>query len=408
MQEKDLIIIREGNSKFYIYKADINKIPSKSMSVFYNKRMEINRDITSLAINTYRKLYNQENLIIVDSMAASGIGSIRILEECQKVEKIIINDINPLAISLIKKNISLNTLEKSLNQIVISNLDSTLLLSQLSLNKYEISDHITHKPNVISIDPFGTPNIYLDSAFKAIRNFNGLMCITATDTAVLFGVKPKACIRKYFSRPLHNEYCKEIGARILLYFISRIANINDIGIIPLLTFYSNHFIRIFCLTFKNKKKISKSFESYGYIIHCNNCGYRTALQNNIFLIPKRCPLCNKNDNLDYAGPLWVDAIHNPDFLEEILITNENFNFHNKNRIKKLISLALEEVDMPVSYYNVHKMCRDLKIPYVPKITTLIRLIRDSGSRISRTHFDFLSIKTDMDLGELRELLLKLK
>ena len=74
----NLIVRKEGLTEFYLFEVDDDSIPSKSMNVFYNKKMEINRDISSLAIKAYSKLYNQD-LVIVDSMAASGISSIRFL-----------------------------------------------------------------------------------------------------------------------------------------------------------------------------------------------------------------------------------------------------------------------------------------------------------------------------------------
>ena len=47
MKEKNenLIIKKEGLAHFYLYETDIDAIPSKSMNVFYNKKMIINRDI---------------------------------------------------------------------------------------------------------------------------------------------------------------------------------------------------------------------------------------------------------------------------------------------------------------------------------------------------------------------------
>ena len=71
MLKKDLTLIKEGSVEFYIYNIDQGSVPSKSMNVFYNKKMEINRDISTLAINAYSNLYNQQNLIIIDSMAAT-------------------------------------------------------------------------------------------------------------------------------------------------------------------------------------------------------------------------------------------------------------------------------------------------------------------------------------------------
>ncbi|MFX0003162.1 MAG: tRNA (guanine(10)-N(2))-dimethyltransferase [Candidatus Hodarchaeota archaeon] len=404
MEKKDLSLMREGSIEFYIYDVDKESIPSKAMNVFYNKRMEINRDISNLSINAYSDLYSQNELIIVDSMAASGVSAIRMLKECKKIKKIYINDINPEAVNLIKENIRINKLEKEQIQYVVLNKDANLLFYEIMS---EQSEH-QKNPNIISIDPFGTPNLYMDSAFKTLQKVNGLMCITATDTAVLFGVRAEACIRKYLSKPLHTEYSKEIGARILIYFISRIANINKIGIIPLLTFYSGHFIRSFSLSFKSKKEISEYYKNFGYILHCNNCGYRTAINFNILDTPKECPICENMGDLEYAGPLWIGKLHDVNFIEKIIALNNNSKSPNKKRIEKLLNYALDENDMPISYYNIHKLCQNLKLASVPKINDITNEIKKLGYHVSRTHFDFLSIKTNLDLSRIKNILLELQ
>ncbi len=407
MEKKEYTVIREGLADFYIYADDKDTIPSKSMNVFYNKKMEINRDISNLAIMAYNNLYPQDHLEIVDSMAASGISSIRMIKECKNIKKIYINDLNPIAVDLIHKNISLNKLDNYSSQIEVSRKDANLLFSEIEQKTYNLLNNEQQKPNIISIDPFGTPNIYIDSAFKVIQRINGLLCITATDTAVLFGVRKLTCIRKYMAKPLHTEYCKEIGARILIYFIARMANINKLGIIPLLTFNSGHFIRVFCLTYNKKKEISKSFKNYGYIIHCNRCGYRETFQENILELPHTCPDCKDKGKLDYAGPLWVAKIHDENFINEIIALNEKIEYNNKKRIDKLLNLAKEEVNMPISYYNLHKLCQKLKLETIPKMENILKSIKDKGFKVSRTHFDFLSIKTDMDIKSIRNILLEL-
>jgi tRNA (guanine26-N2/guanine27-N2)-dimethyltransferase len=401
---QNLTIIKEAGLKFYINAVDKNSIPSKSMAVFYNKKMEINRDITNLAIIAYNKIINSDPLIVVDSMAASGISSIRLLKEYDNIKKVYINDINPIAVELIHKNLILNDLHNDNIEIEVSENDSSFLFSEIKKKPYD-SDN--PRPNIISIDPFGTPNIYLDAAFKAIQKVNGLLCITATDTAVLFGVKPLSCIRKYMAKPLHTEYCKELGTRILVYFISRIANINNLGIIPLLAFYNSHFIRVFCLTFKNRNKIIESFNSYKYSFHCNNCGFRSLFEKNFNKLNKSCPTCGRDNYIDYAGPIWANELHNVDFISTMIELNKNFNYNNKKRIDKLLNLIKEEIDKPIFYYNVHKLSKILKISNIPKLEDLVSSIRNKGYEISRTHFDFLSVKTDMDSISLKKTLLKL-
>jgi len=408
MKRKDLIRIKEGSTDIFVYSVDKESVPSKSMNVFYNRTMEINRDISNLAIISYNKLYNRKKLIIVDSMAATGISSIRMLKECDNIKKIYINDKNPIAVDLIYKNLALNDLNSNTVELEITNNDANLLFSEIANKSYIELEDVEQTPNVISIDPFGTPNRYIDSALKTIKKVNGLMCITATDTAVLFGIRPSACIRKYLSIPLHTEYCKEIGARILLHFISKIANINKLGIKPLLTFYSNHFIRIFALTFKGEKKITDNFSHYGYILHCGNCGYRSFFSYDLHNVIQKCPLCKESGKIQYAGPLWIGNIHDRDFVEDLIIQNQNLNYNNTKRIAKILELIIDEIGMPLSYYNLHKLSQKLKLPDVPRIKDVLDKIQKKGYKASRTHFDFLSIKTDMNIKILKGTILAMK
>ena len=407
MDDKEFGLIKEGLAEVYFHKSDENVIPSKSMKVFYNKKMILNRDVSNLAINAFNEIYHPKNLIIVDSMAASGISSFRMLKECSNIKKIYINDLNPLAVDLIKKNHILNKLDNHKYQIEISRKEANYLFSEINNNIAINSDDDIEKPNIISIDPFGTPNIYLDSAFKTIRKTDGLICITATDTAVLFGVKPKACMRKYMSKPLHNDYCKEIGARILIHFISRIANINNLGIEPLILLSSSHFLRFFGLTYKNKKKISQNFKNYGYIIHCRKCGYRAIININTLECYKSCPNCRLNDNIDYAGPLWIGEMYNEFFLKTLQEMNQQKSYFTKKKVEKILKYILQEIGMPISYYNLHKMSKNLKLKTLPKMDAIIEKIKEKGFKASRTHFDFTSFKTTMNIETLEELLFEI-
>ena len=194
IEKNKLEQLSEGSATFFVYLEDTNSIPSKSMNVFYNQKMEINRDISNLAVSAYNRIYHQTSLTIIDTMAASGIGSIRMLKECSNIKKVYINDINPIAVDLINKNLKINEIPTS--KYKITQYESSYLLNSIIRDITSSSE----RPQIISIDPFGTPNMYIDACFKAIQKDNGLICITATDTAVLFGVRQEACMRKYMSR----------------------------------------------------------------------------------------------------------------------------------------------------------------------------------------------------------------
>ena len=99
MDPKNSIKLKESLASFYLPVDNIEQVPSKSMEVFYNKKMALNRDITTLALLAYKTLYSPKYLSVVDSMAASGIGSIRLLLECNGIQKIYINFLNAIMAS---------------------------------------------------------------------------------------------------------------------------------------------------------------------------------------------------------------------------------------------------------------------------------------------------------------------
>jgi tRNA (guanine26-N2/guanine27-N2)-dimethyltransferase len=175
-------IIREGSAEIYVPKEE--KI-SKSLPVFYNKKMKLNRDIALYIINRLKP----ES--ILDAMAGTGIRAIRILKETSS-NNITANDINPEAFKLIKKNAKLNNVNPK-----IKNKDVNILLQE---SKYDFID----------IDPFGSPIFYMDSAIPSMKD-NGTLAVTATDLGCLYGKHVKACQRKYNSTPVNYHGLKPVA-----------------------------------------------------------------------------------------------------------------------------------------------------------------------------------------------------
>ena len=77
---------------------------------------------------------------------------------------------------------------------------------------------LTHEKcfDVLDLDPYGSPSIFLDSALQSVADGGLLMC-TATDMAVLCGNNSEVCMSKYGAYPLRGDYCHEMAVRILLY-----------------------------------------------------------------------------------------------------------------------------------------------------------------------------------------------
>ena len=69
--------------------------------------------------------------------------------------------------------------------------------------------------DVIDIDPYGTPSIFLDAAIQAVAE-GGLLCITATDMPVLCGKYSETCFAKYGATSLKGSNCHEMVCGITL------------------------------------------------------------------------------------------------------------------------------------------------------------------------------------------------
>src|SRR3989344_340217 len=164
--------ITEGKASIYLKKTD--KI-SKEMPIFYNPVMKLNRDMSILVLNSL----NKTDMRLALPLAASGIRGLRFLLELppSKVKELHLNDYDTDFINNIKKNMKLNKIHS--RKVFLHNTDANLFL----LNEKGF--------DYIDIDPFGTPNPFLDSAVKRISR-NGILAITATDTSALCGTYPLA------------------------------------------------------------------------------------------------------------------------------------------------------------------------------------------------------------------------
>jgi len=138
--------------------------------------------------------------IIVEALAASVLRSIRYAKELpQDIPfKVIANDISPSAVEAIKRNSEYNKIDR----IIPSQKDAVILLHENS-----------GKADVIDLDPYGAPNLFLDAAMSAAKN-GCLLCVTCTDMACLAGTHVGACYAKYGSMPWHSSNGHEFGLRI--------------------------------------------------------------------------------------------------------------------------------------------------------------------------------------------------
>jgi tRNA (guanine26-N2/guanine27-N2)-dimethyltransferase len=385
-------VIEEGKVKVLVPKLSAYGVvpsdyaPSKA-PVFYNPVMEFNRDLTVLAFKAYQHIVNHE-ISICEPFTSQGIRGIRFAAEIEGVSRVLLSDINASAYELAKHNIQLNNQQF---KITLKNKDANCVLSCNASPKKRF--------DIVDIDPFGTPVPYLDSAFTALRN-RGLLAATATDLAPLCGVHAKACVRKYGGRPLRTEYCHELAVRLLAGCMASVAARHDIGIRILFSHSSNHYIRVYAQIAYGCQKADESLQQTGYILHCFNCMHR-EVANKIIGKSEMCPECGSK--MDYAGPLWIGAISDSDFIDQNLKENQSTAFKNSAKITKLLNLSKTEATAPATYYVIDKVSGKLN-SVAPSNQALLEALRKGGFQAVPTHFNPRGIKTDAPALTMHKLL----
>jgi len=351
--------------------------PSKA-PVFYNPVMELNRDIAVLALQAYQQTVKRE-ITVCEPLAGCGVRGIRFALEVKGVKKVLINDINRKAYKLAKYNVELNGLGE---RVSVKNMDANLLLARHSA-PYKRFD-------AIDIDPFGSPTPFLDSAIRATRD-GGLLALTATDMAPLCGVHPKACIRKYGGKPLRTEYCHEIALRLVLGCTAVTAAKHEIGITPLFSHSTDHYVRVYILLKHGAHEANESLRNMGYILHCFNCFHRETVHEDTLLgHASECSNCGSK--IDYAGPLWLGKIADEKFCTSMEEEAQKRQFKTKKRAQKILALVKTECEAPPTYYVLDKMCSRMRVP-VPSVKVVLEALKKGGFIAMPTHFNLAGIKT---------------
>lgn len=381
----DIKTIHEGLVE--IKTPEFHKISSKA-PVFYNPAMELNRDLSILAIKTFEQELGQE-VSICDAFGGSGIRGVRYAREIDNVSNVVISDINPLAIQCAKENIEINNLDN----VKVYREDANILLRKCR-----------GKFDVVDIDPFGTPSPFIESAGISLKA-GGMICATATDTSALCGTYKEPCIRKYSAKPLKTEYCHEIGIRILAGFIARTLSKYKKCIEMKFAHSSEHYMRIYATLSKGAKITDESLKNIGYILHCDNCLNRIIIKGFAPLTPEKCPVCGKNFKI--AGPLWCGDILDSTFIEGMLENMAHTKINQEKKACKLLKMTHNESNAPPTHYDLHEVCRNLKIS-APRLDVVLESLKKMDFFASRTHFKPTGIKTDASADKIKEMILELK
>jgi tRNA (guanine26-N2/guanine27-N2)-dimethyltransferase len=388
-------IVKEGKVTVLVpelkaYVTDPSDYAPSKAPVFYNPVMELNRDISVLALQAFQRKANKE-ISVCEPLSSSGVRGVRFAAEIHGVNKVLINDISMRAVKLAKHNVESNNLQ---DRAEVKHKDANCLLSCHGAPRKRF--------DVVDLDPFGSPVPYLDSALRALCN-NGLLALTATDLAPLCGVHAKACLRKYGGRPLRTEYCHELAVRLVTGCAATLAAKHDIGIRVVLTHSTDHYVRVYAEIGYGAKKADESVKRLGYVLHCFKCLHRETATALFSKENADCPECGSR--MGYAGPLWLGRIFDKQFCESMAKENMHRAFRNSARIAKLLSLTIDEAEAPQLYYVLDKISNKLGLP-VPSVDMMLKILHDNGFPAVQTHFSTRGVRTNAPALAMQNLVKK--
>ena len=378
-------IITEGKAKLIVPKLDdesgepLQHLRSKA-PVFYNPVMKVNRDTAVLVLRSYQKTVDKP-VSVCEPMTGSGVRGIRFLLETHDIEHIVLNDLNPSAIKLARKNAHLNRVEEKIN---LRELDANLLLSLHSYPRGRF--------DYVDIDPYGSPAPFIDAAIMATKN-HGIIAMTATDMAPLCGVNKKACLRKYGGWPLHGEFCHETALRLMIGNMINRSAVYEYGATTIFSYYSDHYIRAYYKLDKGAKRADEKLTKIGYIHYCPKCLHRETSRNDC---SAQCPC---GEDLLIGGPLWLGELSDPEYMRKMMIDIEKLPYLMGIRTEDIMRLVQNEYCYPVGFFVIDSICKLVGIKSIATID-VIDAIKMRGFRVTQTHFNPRGIKTDASAYEL--------
>ena len=364
--------IVEGRTKLIVPKKSLTDTVPPKDPAFYNPKAGLTRDFSIIAYSAFLKNFDGPK-IFLEGLSGIGARGLRVANEL-KVDKVILNDLNPSALELAKFSCKLNKLEN----VTFSENEICRFFSQYSKKG--------KRGSMVDIDPFGSPAQFFDCGLRATMH-GGILSCTATDLQVLNGLFQKACLRKYGGTPIRVEYGNEIAIRLILGCLRIVAARLELEIIPLYVESQMHYYRVYVKVHNRPDQA----DNLGYILHCKICGHReVALEKNDV-----CNICNSKNSI--AGKLWIDKIFDSEFIEQMIKQTPELTV-NKN-CEKVLKKCLLESEMPASYFTLDEIASKIKSS-PPKLEDAIEKIKKNGFDAKPTSFSPIGFKTNTNVKEI--------
>jgi tRNA (guanine26-N2/guanine27-N2)-dimethyltransferase len=374
----DFVRTVEGRTTFLVPQSSLTeKVPPKTPA-FFNPAAKLNRDLSVLAYRAFAPLLGRKTF--ADSFTGTGARALRVAVEVQEVEQVYGNDVNSVAIEAAKEAARINSVSDKCH-FSVDEVCKFLLRGDGEGERFGIVD----------LDPFGTPAKHIDCVLRAVLD-GGLVSITATDTAVLCGVYPEVCLRRYYGRPLNNSYGNETAIRLLLSLIALTASRLELSIRPVFVHATMHYMRVYASVSVSSIEANNVYSSIGYIMHCFQCGHRLKAQE---YSNSKCELCGSA--MRTGGQLWTGSFHEREFVKKMLALDPD------RRCKKVLEAAAEEASGIPYYFRADEISAKLRTnPH--SVQKIIEKLESAGFVASRSALNTGGFKTDARIDQILNIL----
>ncbi|KAI9120831.1 hypothetical protein K1719_007864 [Acacia pycnantha] len=332
---------------------------------------------------------------VLEALSASGLRALRYAREIEGIGQVVALDNDKASVEACRRNIKFN------GSVACSKVESHLADARVYM--------LTHPKefDVVDLDPYGAPSVFLDSAVQSVVDGGMLMC-TATDMAVLCGGNGEVCYSKYGSYPLRGKYCHEMALRILLASIESHANRYKRYIVPVLCVQMDFYVRVFVRIYTSASAMKNTPLKLSYVYQCIGCDSfhlqtlaRAMSKNNSVrylpgfgpAVPQECSDCGKKFNM--GGPIWSAPIHDQEWVASMLADVKSMKdcYPAFDRISAVLTTISEELpDVPL-FLSLHNLCSTLKCTS-PSAVIFRSAVINAGYRISGTHVNPLGLKSD--------------
>jgi tRNA (guanine26-N2/guanine27-N2)-dimethyltransferase len=380
----------EGKTRLLVPASSLlGRVPSK-VPAFFNPSAKSNRDISILVYKTFVPEIKKNPRSFGDPFGGIGARGLRVAVEIPQLEQIYINDLNTVAIEAAKKASEINLVTQ---KCTFTTQEVVQFLTSHDSKNFE-------RFSVVDLDPFGSPAPYIDCVLRSLTK-GGLLSITATDTAVLCGVHPAVCMRKYYGRPLNNHYARETALRLIISLIAITAARLDLAVRPVFVHANLHYLRAYIMVTVSRHDANSVFQEIGYLRDCTKCGNRNAITESHS--GDSCELCGSK--YSFAGFLWIKRLFDKAFIKKMIDLLEAGDEENASMryLKKGLFTCIEELDDIPFYFLSDEIASRLRTNPNP-LQKIIDRLHSIGYRASRTSLDPNGFKTDAGIDVILDLL----